>query len=130
MILKLLSIFFLTFLALPSLAQNASSCTAWTEQRGVSCIFAGDTAHIYKRQCANPCWQNPHGRGNLGQGCEQESICHFNNPDTFSGACSEWVKLDSVTCYDPNSQDWEQRWERACTNGLATSWCSPEAPSN
>ncbi len=128
--LKNISILILTLSTLTAFADPNPTCTAWTKQASVSCIFAGEFANIYRRQCENPCWQGSHNRGNLGPDCDQESLCHFDNPETFDGPCSAWTKSSGVTCYDPNSQSWEQRWERACTNGLRQEWCSRDTPQN
>ncbi|MBC7540654.1 MAG: hypothetical protein H7281_17675 [Bacteriovorax sp.] len=49
-----LSIILLSF-ALPAFAGSSHVCTAWTQQSGISCIFAEESANIYQRQCENPC---------------------------------------------------------------------------
>lgn len=112
---------------------NASEykCTEWEKQDGISCIFAGRSADVFKRQCENACWYNPvTRRGNMGPGCDQERVCHPENPATFTSECSEWVKVRGVTCYDPNEESWEQKWQRACTVGIKESWCSKANPNN
>lgn len=124
-----------TALILLSFGSNAEAsnykCTEWEKQDSVSCIFAGKSANIYKRQCENACWYNPvTRRGNMGPNCDQERVCHPENPETFSSECSEWVKVRGVTCYDPNTQDWEQKWQRACTVGIKESWCSRANPND
>ena len=126
---------FLTFLivalsAITIFAGETYKCTAWTKQDGVSCIFAGEEANIFKRQCENPCHQDRSGNGNMGPNCDMEDLCHFNDPSTFNGVCSDWTPVSGVTCYDPNSQSWEQKWVRSCTVGLRDTWCSREIPLN
>ena len=106
-------------------------CTEWEKQDGISCIFAGRSADVFKRQCENACWNNPViRRGNLGPGCDQERVCYIESPATFSSECSEWVKVSGVSCFDPNKESWEQKWQRACTVGIKESWCSRANPNN
>lgn len=112
------------FEAIPALALVPPGCSAWTEQESVVCIFAGETANLYRRQCENPCLL-----GYPGQACDQEQVCHFDNPDDFRTVCSEWVQESNMTCYNPNSNSFEQRWVRACTVGLRESWCSDVDPN-
>lgn len=114
---------------LEPLKAHAFECTDWKKQAGVTCLFAGEKADLYKRQCENACWWNSVSRqGNIGPNCDQEEACSPKDPTTFTGPCSDWVKVDRVTCYDPNSGTWEQQWARVCTVGLKESWCSREKP--
>lgn len=125
---KILSILVLTLSALPIFAADNYACSPWTKQDGYSCIFAGESANIYKRQCENDCHGGRNGNGNMGPDCDMEVVCHFNSPDSFPGVCSDWAQLSGVTCYDPTTQSWEQEWVRACTVGLRETWCSHVAP--
>lgn len=100
-------------------------CTKWTKQNGVSCIFGGDRGSVWARQCENPC----HYR-NVGPHCDIEKVCSNVNPDTFENGCSRWVKERGVTCHNPSTGRWEQKWVRACEIGLATTWCSDEDPNH
>jgi hypothetical protein len=106
----------------------ASYCSSWTKQDGVSCIFASEGADLYKRQCENPCHVSRNGSGNMGPGCDQEEVCHFNSPTTFNGLCSDWIKDGNANCYNPATQAYEQQWVRACTVGLSQTWCSSNKP--
>ncbi|MFA6238031.1 MAG: hypothetical protein WC635_11930 [Bacteriovorax sp.] len=123
---KILSLVMITLTSLITLTSaNASSyCSEWTQQDRITCIFAGESANFYRRQCENPC-----GRYDSGA-CQKEEACYFDNPQTFESPCSEWTPVRGVTCYDPNSQSWEQSWVRACTIGLRETWCSREKPFN
>lgn len=107
----------------------AGNCTPWTAQDGTTCIIAGQDGAFYQRQCENPCWAGVHGHGNWGPGCDMEQICSVQDPTTFSGPCSDWLQDDNTTCYDPGTNAWQQRWERACTVGIRTSACSAETPN-
>lgn len=104
-------------------------CSDWTKKRGVSCIFAGSSADVYERQCENSCWRGRYGRGNWGPDCDMEKVCSPSSPATFEGVCSEWTRNRSVSCRNPNTGDWEQRWVRVCTVGLKESWCSDADPN-
>ncbi len=126
--LKFLSILIISLTAFSSFASEGNFCTAWTKQETTSCIFASSGANLYKRQCENPCRIGRNNSGNMGPGCDQEEVCHFNNPDTFEGVCSDWVKDGGANCFDPSTQSWEQQWVRACTIGLAETWCSRQKP--
>lgn len=119
----------LFFISFGAQASNGK-CTEWTQTRGVSCIFAHKSANVYERQCENNCWRNARtNRGNWGPHCDRERVCHFDNPETFQSVCSDWTKVSSVSCRNPNTGDWEQQWKRACTVGLKETWCSDRYPS-
>lgn len=122
---KLLAV---VFAALFSLSAFANYCSEWAEQRGISCIFNGRSAKVYARQCENPCWMGPNGRGNWGPSCDLERICSPVEPSEFNGVCSEWFENSSVTCHNPNTNSWERQWNRVCTVGLKTTWCSNKYP--
>lgn len=102
----------------------ASNCTDWTRTSGVNCLFAGRTVDLWVRQCENPC-----GRRNYGAHCDLEDFCHNENPNFLETTCSEWTKEPGVTCRNPNTGDWEQRWTRSCQRGLETTWCSDTNPN-
>lgn len=116
-----------TFLCLFLFTQTAFAfkCTKWTQTRSTTCVFAGQSSNVWERQCENPC-----GWRDFGPHCDVERLCHPQDPNLFSSSCSEWTKLSGTTCRNPNTGDWEQKWERACQTGLATSWCSDEDPNN
>jgi hypothetical protein len=99
-------------------------CTKWTRQSSVTCTFAGRSVSVWARQCENPCNWNNHDPS-----CDIDRLCHNENPNEFESACSEWSKESSVTCNNPNTGRWEQKWVRACQKGLATIWCSDEDPN-
>lgn len=117
--------FIFVSLFLFSAAQADRSCTDWTQTKSVSCIFAGSFANLWQRQCLNPCGFR-HGSND----CDNESICvdPKTNPNNLSSHCTDWSKESSVTCLNPNTGDWEQKWVRACQTGVATSWCSDNKP--
>ncbi len=108
------------------LALEPPRCSDWTQLESMVCIFAGEDANLYARQCENPCWL---GEGNGGLGCDREQVCYFNNPNNFRTVCSDWVKESNFTCYSPNSSSLEQRWVRACTVDLREFWCSEKDPN-
>lgn len=126
--LKYLTIILITLTTFSAFAGEGERCSSWTKQTGVSCLFASSGADLYARQCENPCKVSAYGQGNMGPNCDQEEVCHFQNPETFLGVCSDWVKNGGANCYDPKSQSYEQEWVRACTVGLRTSWCSRVKP--
>jgi hypothetical protein len=118
------------FATLPA-SEKGYKCTEWTAQSGISCIFAGNNADVFERQCENPCWNSPRTRtGNWGPNCDKERVCSLKNPSSFSGVCSKWVRQRSVTCRNPNTNRWEDSWKRVCTVGLKESWCSDANPNN
>lgn len=127
--LKFICILAFSLTAFSVVAEAKGRCTEWTQQTGVSCVMLGEFANVYKRQCENPCWQGPYGQGNMGPGCDMESLCSITDPSTFKGPCSDWYADEGSTCYDPNAQSWEQHWVRSCTVGLKESWCSREKPA-
>ncbi len=128
-LINLIALIFLTF-GTQGIASEYK-CTEWKKQGGVSCVFAGRLADIYRRQCENACWYNSVTRhGNMGPDCDQERVCHTENPNSFLSECSEWVRVNGVTCFDPNTGSWEQKWRRACTVGVRESWCSRGNPNN
>ncbi len=98
---------------------DEAMCTAWIQQSGESCLFAGQSANIYKRQCGDSC----------GENCISEYACAFENPQSFEGGCSTWHKWVGSTCQNRNSNSWEQKWERSCGTGVNEIWCSKEYPS-
>ncbi len=104
-------------------------CTHWTAQNGISCLMAGSFAPIYARQCENPCWKNSNGGGNWGPNCDMEQVCSLKHPGSFTGKCSEWIAERSLSCFNPSTNKWEQRWVRACTVGLREDWCSDTDPN-
>lgn len=111
-----------------SIANANYYCTSWTEQSRVTCIFAGRSAKVYERQCENPCWYSNNGNSNWGSHCDMEIICSPRPPNEFSGLCSDWVQESGVSCRNPNTDNFENKWVRACTVGLRTDWCSNERP--
>ncbi len=121
-----MKIILLALLFLGSLAQAQTSCTDWTQARGVSCIFAGHSADLWKRQCLNPCrYQSGSSQ------CQNESICLDRNldPNRLSSNCTDWSAESGVTCQNVNTEQWEQRWVRACQGGYSTEqWCSNQRP--
>lgn len=116
--------FFLMLVTSSALAQNYY-CTEWTRQSGYSCVFAGRNAQVWGRQCENPC----HYR-NYGPQCDLVKLCFDKNPNDFVSGCSDWVKDSGVTCHNPSTGRWEQKWARVCDTGLGTTWCSDENPNN
>jgi hypothetical protein len=121
----------IVFFSFRGLEASEYKCTEWKAQRSTTCIFAGSRASVYKRQCENACWYNSRTRqGNMGAECDQEKVCHPSNPANFGDVCSEWIKVGGITCYDPNTESWEQKWQRACTIGIKEHWCSRANPNN
>ena len=107
----------------------AGECTPWKEQSGTSCTLANERGSVYRRQCENNCWRGRNGRrGNWGPNCDQEKICSVEHPDTFKGVCGPWYEQSGTSCYNPNTEEWETKWERACTVGLKEHWCSDKYP--
>lgn len=104
-------------------AQNY--CTEWSRISGLSCVFNGYSVDVWQRQCENPC-----GWRNYGPHCDLEQFCHSEDPKTLETSCTRWTKESGVTCQNPNTGDWEQKWGRACQNGLVTSWCSDIDPED
>jgi hypothetical protein len=125
--LKLLFITLLSIFSLAIMAKETKHCSPWTQQIGISCVFANQSAKDYKRQCDNPCGRYDSFNERIGT-CSKEETCHFQNPDTFESVCSEWTELSGISCYNPNSQSWQQEWVRACTVNLKETWCSSERP--
>lgn len=109
---------------LTSWSASANYCTKWTKVSGISCVFNGSSTDLWQRQCENVC----HYR-NYGAHCDLERFCHNDNPNQLQGSCTKWTKESGVTCYNPNTSNWEQKWSRACQTGLATTWCSDENPN-
>ncbi len=121
-----MKLLFLGLLFFGHFAKAQSSCTDWTKTRNVSCVFAGDMADLWKRQCLEPC-----GYRSGSNGCANESICVERNinPNQLASNCTDWTQESGVTCLNVNSGDWEQRWVRACQAGfVALQWCSNERP--
>ena len=116
-------------LSLSTQAANYS-CTKWTKQNNISCSFGGDWAEVYARQCENPCGVWGFGNSNFGPHCDLLSICIDTDPNELTEDCSPWKKEDSVSCYNPNSNSFQQKWVRACTVGLADTWCSDKNPND
>lgn len=112
--LKSLSVFVLAITAFSTFAGETPSCTSWQKQQNLSCVFAGQFADVYERQCAS----------HYGK----ERLCHFNDPATFNGVCSEWTAESGISCYNPNTQSWDQKWVRSCTVYAKESACSAVAP--
>jgi hypothetical protein len=105
-------------------AQADHFCTLWTKTLGVSCVFNGNYAELWERQCENSC-------GNFyGPQCDLPAICMNGNPNELKTDCTSWVKEDGFTCRNPNSDRWEQSWIRSCKVGLAAKWCSDKDPNN
>lgn len=106
-------------------------CSEWTRRSGVSCVFAGEDADIYERQCENACWRNPtNNTGNWGPNCDRTRLCFTENPENISANCSAWSRVHGVSCRNPNTDRWEQKWDRVCIVGLAESWCSDANPNS
>jgi hypothetical protein len=104
-------------------------CSEWTKRAGVSCVFAGSSADSWERQCENSCWRGRYGLGNWGPECDLERVCSPEDPRKFQSVCSEWIEDASVTCRNPSTGDWEQKWARVCTVGVKETWCSDEDPN-
>jgi len=116
-----------------SFANNNGDCTPWKKRSGATCTVLGDSANIYERSCEQACWYNARTRqGNMGPACDREWVCHTSDPTPFNGGCGPWVKrrVSSSTCYSPRDGDWQAKWVRACTVGLAQKTCSKENPNN
>jgi hypothetical protein len=114
---------FVLSLALLSNAFAQNYCTEWTAQRHVSCVFMGNSATSWERQCENPC-----GWRDWGPHCQAETICMKGDPNELETPCTKWERYSGETCYNPGSGKWEQKWGRACQVGLRTTWCSDERP--
>lgn len=100
-------------------------CSKWQKQRSMTCVYAGDAAHVWSRQCENPChWRN------YGPSCDIERLCLDEDPNDLVSECSVWKKESGITCNNPATGRWEQKWTRACQTGLRTSWCSDEDPND
>ena len=125
-----IKVIFLLMTLFMSFSSSANfKCTDWTKTRGITCIFAGERANVYERQCENYCWYNSRTRqGNWGPDCDREKVCYPESPANFRGLCGPWIEHDGITCRNPNTGKWEQKWVRACTVGLKESWCSDEYP--
>ncbi|MBK9322307.1 MAG: hypothetical protein IPM97_05030 [Bdellovibrionaceae bacterium] len=104
------------------------ACTPWTLQDGVSCMFAGQKAHIYQRTCQETCSQDLMSLNANGLSCFTYRVCYFGNPQDFNGPCSAWHKEVDSTCFNPTTNTWEQKWERACLSEDPTTWCSKDYP--
>lgn len=117
-------LFLLTLFATSAFAQNYY-CSDWARQNGYSCVFGGRNASVWERQCENPC-----GLRNQGPQCDVVKICFDKNPNEINSYCSEWVRESGVSCHNPMTGRWEQKWVRVCDIGLATSWCSDQNPNN
>lgn len=100
-------------------------CSEWTRTPGNTCIFAGSNVQVWQRQCENPCGWRDHGPG-----CDLVSFCHEEDPNTLETSCTAWTRERGMTCFNPSTNNWEQKWIRACQVGLATTWCSEEDPNN
>lgn len=111
-----------------SFAKDDPSCSSWTKEDGVICIFAGRDANSYTRQCDDACRVVVYGQPKNDPNCNREQACHFNNPSTFKSNCSEWIQVDGVICQNSNSGAWQQQWARACTTGFKDIACSSEMP--
>ena len=127
---RILSVVCLTFAMISTQTVSAGySCTEWTKTSGISCIFAGNFANLWERQCENSCGF-AYGRPTYGPNCDLTTICMKDgNPNELGSACTEWTKENNVTCRNPNTGNWEQSWVRSCQKGLTTTWCSNEDPN-
>lgn len=101
-----------------------SGCSEWTRTSGATCTFAGDSAQVWQRQCENPC-----GLSAYGLGCDLVRFCHNEDPNILGNSCTKWSREPGTSCYSPNTNNWEQKWVRACQTGIATTWCSDEGPN-
>jgi hypothetical protein len=100
-------------------------CTEWTKLENISCVFANRFESVWVRKCENPCRAN-----NNHPNCDIDRLCHYQNPNEFQGACSDWIKDELVSCHNPNTGRWEQKWIRACQKNLVTRWCSDNDPNH
>lgn len=125
---KLMTSFLFMLLVFSQFSEASYYCTEWTQKSSVTCIFASKDAKLFARQCENPCWSNGLGQGNWGAQCDKEEVCFFETPANFESECSYWVKVDGVTCQNPNTGLWESQWQRACKVGLREIWCSNSYP--
>lgn len=125
--LLLLILFIASALSL-SFAKENSSCSSWTKEEGVICLFANRDANSYTRQCDDPCKVVIYGHPKNDPNCKREQVCHFSDPATFTGNCSEWTRVEGVICQNSDSGAWEQQWVRACTVGFKDTACSSEMP--
>lgn len=98
-------------------------CTEWSEQN-YSCDYGGRNAKVWARQCENVCTFQ-----NYGSHCDINRLCYDQNPNDLKTACSRWVRVSSISCVNPNSGQFEQKWVRVCQKGLATTWCSDINPN-
>lgn len=115
----------LLFVMVSSLVQAQEFyCSDWAEQGNLTCIHAGRSAKVWARQCENPC-----DFRNYGPHCDLDRMCLNENPNDLTTVCSRWVKESGMTCHNPNTGRWEQKWVRACQRGLAMTWCSDKDPN-
>lgn len=98
-------------------------CTEWSEQN-FTCVYGGRSAKVWARQCENVCTYR-----NYGPQCDLDRICLDQNPNDLQSTCSRWVKESGMSCVNPNSGQFQQKWVRACQKGLAMTWCSNVNPN-
>ena len=96
---KLVCLFALIFMAFGTQVQaSENKCTEWEEQNGISCIFGGRSAKVFRRQCENACWYNPvTRRGNRKRG-------HWSAPDIIKQENQNKKTLVAVIKREANSR--------------------------
>jgi hypothetical protein len=89
-------------------------CTDWSKQSGVSCVFAGNDAASWRRDCSKAEDEMQCRRtGNEPQHipCLADTICTNSNPNSLGEEpCTNWVKVPGVSC----GGDKPVAWQRAC----------------
>ena len=98
-----------------AVAAEFPGCTEWKAERGVSCVFAGRDARVWKRNCSAAeekfqCRRRP-GNNPPIEPCLSEVVCFNYSPDQMESACSEWIKERGVTCGVDRKP---VVWRRAC----------------
>ena len=122
-----LKLFALILITLTSLNAQSACSTNWEKKEGTTCVFAGNDANSYTRECSNTCWIR-RNRRNWGPHCNVDAICFPKNPAELKSVCSKWYQESGVTCLNSGSGDWEQKWVRVCTRGFQLEACSKKYP--
>jgi hypothetical protein len=116
--------FLVLMLLSPFVHAQSYFCTEWTLLSSYSCVFAGRSSALWARQCENVCQFRDYGPH-----CDLDRIWSLDDPNKLSRPCSKWVKEFGMSCSNPNTGRFEQKWVRVCQIGLATTWCSDQDPN-
>lgn len=110
---------------------SENTCTEWQKQSGVSCIWLGSSADVYRRDCTNTCYRQRIPRRTNMPNCDRAYFCHPQvHPADMNTTCTKWEANRSVSCKAEDTGRFNGKsWRRSCLRGVEQVKCSKRNPN-